>query len=201
MGCCESLPNDVISLSPITNPNHVSSSLPLTPGEQVLFQQILTKIPVHCREAIVNLPGKQFLKIYQCHLIAKNYFQRNEYRLASISESEAIKGMESLLPAQKDHFIFIDMYNILTMCTVALGLLSVAIESSEFALAISLKHTPTNYTAISEQYFQLSVLFKLGSSWRTAAGHLTRAIELERLSNAPNQERIHAFEADRQFAM
>jgi len=68
-------------------------------------------------------------------------------------------------------------------------------------LAIFLKHTPKDYTAISQRYFNLFVAYKVDNAWQTAIECLTKAIETARLSDEPNRERIRQLEADREAAM
>jgi tetratricopeptide (TPR) repeat protein len=188
MGCCKSSPDNGISTLFSIN---VSSS---HTAEATMFREVVNQIPVHCRQTIINLPTNLFLHAYQYHLIANYHLRRGEFRTAIISESQAIRNLEALLPDHKDHFIFVDMYNTLSLCLSLVGAVSAAIEGNHMALAILLKHTPTDYAAISTQHFQLSSCYLKVGACGQAIEYLRKAIEIARLSNEPNREDIQMLE-------
>ncbi len=138
MGCCQS------SLSPM---------------ERMAFQYILTFIPTHCQQDIINLPARKFLDIYQKHLDAENHLRQEEYLAAIISECQAIQGLEVLLHDHKDNFIFADMHKLLSICYWRTGNIELAFIRGISALATRLKHKPTDYTEIILQCFRLVFIY------------------------------------------
>ncbi|CAF1391871.1 unnamed protein product [Adineta steineri] len=103
MGCCESSSDNGLSTS-----YNLNASSPLTPDETRLFKQILTEIPIHCPQAIIDLPRRQFLDIYRYHIIASYHFRRMEFQLAVLYEiigqvSAAIEGNQMALDMLLKH--------------------------------------------------------------------------------------------------
>jgi hypothetical protein len=84
------------------------------------IQKILSLIPVHCRQEIINLPAQQFLKVYQHHLIGKYYFERKHFLLALTHEYRAMQGLLDMMPNHKGHFIFVDLCNVMSTCFLEL---------------------------------------------------------------------------------
>ncbi|CAF4206407.1 unnamed protein product [Adineta steineri] len=82
MGCCESSSDNGL----LTSYNLNASSL-LTPDETRLFKQILNEIPLHCQQAIIDLPRRQFLDIYRYKIIASYHLRRMEFQLALLYET------------------------------------------------------------------------------------------------------------------
>ncbi|CAF4084067.1 unnamed protein product [Adineta steineri] len=189
MGCCESSSDNGLS----TSYNLNASSL-LTPDETILFKQILNGIPLHCQQPIINLPRRQFLGIYRYHMIASYHFRRMEFQLAILYQFKAISGLQALLLEHKDHFIFIEMYSTLATCLSVTDAVSAAIEGHQMALDMLLKHTPTDYQAISSQYYGLATCYLGGQAWGQGIQHLRKGIETARLSNELNQEDIQMME-------
>ena len=184
MGCCESYSNDAdMSYSSVTQ------------NERVMFEQILSQIPIDCRQEIINLvPVKHFLTAYQYHLQARDHLQRNEYLLAVVSEREAVKNMLRLLPFHEDHFIFVDMYRLLSVCLLEIGYIELSIKLRQMALNIILRYTPTDYTAINEQYLHLAFLYQIADIYKAAERCFIKIIEIARLCTELNQDYILAVE-------
>ena len=80
---------------------------PLTEAERIQFETIISGIPVHCRQIIHNLPPRQLLNFYQYHTMAIQHGLRKEWPLSISYEHRALKGLQTLLPTQKDHYIFL----------------------------------------------------------------------------------------------
>jgi hypothetical protein len=184
MGCCESFPDN----------NGLSSSF-LTQNERKNFEQIITSIPIHCREDIINLAlPKQFLNAYQYHLWALFHFQRNEYLLAISNERIAITQMGHLLPYRQDHFIFAAIYKLLEVCLWHIGEIKLSLLIGHIVLNITIKYTPTDYTEISLQYCRLAFISLSGEAWKGAERYFMKTIELARLSNELPQDYIQEIE-------
>ncbi len=173
MGCCQS------SLSPM---------------ERLAFEYILTNIPMHCQQEIIRLPSRKFLNIYQKHLDAENHLQLEEYLAAIASESQAIQDLEILLHHHKDHFIFADMYKLLSICYWNMGNIEQAFLRGVIALVIRVTHMPTDYTQISLQYYRLVLIYLVIDKWKEAEEFLMRAIITGRLSTELPQTYIQELE-------
>jgi hypothetical protein len=65
-----------------------------------------------------------------------------------------------------------------------------AVDTSQWALGITSKHTPTNHTAISLQYSRLATAYQASKAWREAGYCLTKAIEanLELIKKVVDEE-------------
>lgn len=141
----------------------------------------LSEIPDHCRPIINKLPVRQLYNVYQNHKMALNYGLKKNWSLAIFYEHRAIKGLQTLLPMHKDHYIFFHFYNVLSAASLALGEVESAIEGIHITLAILLKHTPMDYQAISRHYHYLAIIFKGLQDWRGAVKYLIKAIKTARL--------------------
>ena len=93
MGCCESSRNKIVPLSPFTNQLRTSLPLPLLPEQRKILQGVLDGMPVHCRQAIIDIPPQQFFKIYDFYVMAIYYLHRQEYEIVTLYEREAIIRM------------------------------------------------------------------------------------------------------------
>jgi hypothetical protein len=183
MGCCESSPAiDDFSLSSVT------------PVERMTFEHIISQIPVHCRQEIINLPVQPFLRIYQYHLEAIWFIARNEFHLAMLRELQAIEGLRTLLSHCKDHFIFSDFYTILSASFIRSGNVESAIETAQISLIILVKHTPTDHKNISVTYATLALYHRLAKESRAAELCAMKAIERARLTNELSQQDISTLE-------
>lgn len=181
MGCCKSSADTSAScLHPTNSPDGFSF---LTQAEMVQLETLLSRIPDHCREPIINLPVRQLLNLYQHHMMALHHGLKRQWQQAISYEHRAIKGFQVLLPTNKDHYIFLDFYNILSASCLALGELQAATEWIHIALAILLKHTPKDYKTISTHYFYLANTYKVLQNSKAMAEYLAKAIETARLSN------------------
>ena len=158
------------------------------------FQYILAYVPIHCQQEIVNLSARKFLSAYQKHLAAENHLQREEYLGAILSECEAIQDLEILLQHHQDHFIFADMYKLLSICYWKMGNTNLALLRGSIALFIRLKYTPTDYTEISIQFFRLAVIRLVRNEWKEAEECLIQAIRTGRLSSMLPQSYIQELE-------
>jgi hypothetical protein len=193
MGCCESSSNDVVPLSPIINPNALSS---LTSIQTIVYQKFIAGIPIHCRQEIVVLSPLAVTDAAEHRLLAADHFERREFWLATLDEFQAMRILRDLLPNHRDHIVFADIYRHISLCQLGLGEVRAAIEGIQMVLVILLKHIPTDYQTLSETYVQLTICYKTGQAWHSAVSSLTKALETARLSRVPNQQRIRELEAD-----
>lgn len=193
MGCCKSSPNQQKKNSLIKNSS-------LTKDQMNQLETFLSEIPDHCRSSITNIPARQLFIFYQCHTIAKQHGKQKEWSLAISYERCAIKGLQSLLPKDKDHYIFYNFYSILSASLLALGELEAAIEGIHITLAILLKHTPMNYNTISNHYYHLANAYKILHDWKATAQYLQKALELTRLIDDPDEEFLQKVETELQIA-
>ncbi len=191
MGCCKSSPDIGISRLYPTNST-------LNQIEMRQLEALLSGIPHHCREDIMKLPVRQLLNHYQYHKMAVYHGLRKEWSLAISYEYRVIKGLQTLLPTEKDHYIFFHFYSILSASFLALGELEVAIEGIHIALAILLKHTPMDYKTISHHYYYLANVYITLQDWKVTAQYLIKAIETARLMNELDQDYIHLLETELQ---
>ncbi|CAF1271514.1 unnamed protein product [Adineta steineri] len=196
MGCCKSLPNITCDFR-----LHKIKSSCLTHNEIIQFEALLSEIPDHCRQAIINLPIRQLLNIYQYHIRALDYGLQKEWQLVIAFEQRVIKRLQVLLPTDKDHYIFFNFYNVLSASFLALGALQLAIEGLHIALVILLKHTPTDYKTISMHYYHIANVYKILYDLKTMIQYLTKAIEIARLINDLDQEYIVKLETELQIAI
>jgi hypothetical protein len=198
MGCCKSLLN--IGSSRFHSNNSTRASSALSQAEMTQLETLLSGIPDHCREAIINLPARQLLNLYQYHTIALYHGLQREWQIVILYELDVIKGFQALLPMNKDHYIFLNFYSILSASFLALGELQAAIEGIHSALVILLKHTPTDYTTISNHYCYLAEAYKAKQNWESTAEYLTKAIDTPQLKNDLDQEYIRTLETELQMA-
>lgn len=162
--------------------------------DRLAYEYILTSIPVHCKQEIMNLPPRKFLTIYGKHLTAESHLEQNEYLAAIVSQCQAIEDLEVLLNHHKDHFIFANMHKLLSICYLEMGNVELAFVRGLLALAIRIKHTPTDYTEISLQYFRLALIYIVKDEWKEAEECLTKAIITARLSIMLPQSYIQQLE-------
>jgi tetratricopeptide (TPR) repeat protein len=149
------------------------------------LETLLSGIPNHGREAIINLPVHQLLTLYQYHTMALYHGAQREWQHAISYEQRAIKGLQLLLPTDKDH-------------SLALGGLQVAIEGIHIALAILLKHTPMDYKTISIHYYNLANVYKALKNLKSTAQYLTKAIETAQLIHDLDEKYILMLETELQ---
>ncbi|CAF1402968.1 unnamed protein product [Adineta steineri] len=188
MGCRQS-----ILSSP--NPNPAPSSS-LSSADSIELEEILAEIPIHCRQPLINLPVQQFLNVYQHHLVGKYYFGQNKFLLAIAHEFQAMSQLGDMMPNHKDHFIFVDICNIVSSCFLELHVVEGAVLTSQWALNITEKYTPTDYKTISYQYSRLGIAYQAKQAWKEARYYLTKAIDTTRLTNEIDEEYIRKLEAD-----
>lgn len=162
--------------------------------ERLVFEYILTNIPLHCQQEIIRLPARKFLEIYQKHLDAESHLRREEYLAAIVSECQAIQDLEILLHHHKDHFIFADMHKLLSICYWNMGNIQQAFLRGVMALAIRIAHMPTDYTQISLQYYRLVIIYLVVDKWKEAEEFLIKAIVTARLSTELPQTYIQELE-------
>ena len=178
-GCCTSSANvRILHWDPIKS---VRIDLSLSEAAITELRIFLSEIPDHCRPMISKLPAGQLYNVYQDHKMALNHGLKKNWSQAIFYEHRAIKGLQTLLPMQKDHYIFFHFYNVLSAASLALGEVESAIEGIHIALAILLKYTPMDYRAISRHYHYLATIFKGLEDWRGAVKYLIKAIETARL--------------------
>ncbi|CAF1290232.1 unnamed protein product [Adineta ricciae] len=175
-----------------------SSSAPVYPIENQVFQRVLATIPNQFRQEIANLPAREFLDAYEYHAIAVLNYQRKDYDLARLIETLAISKLEILLPQNKDHWIFMELYKILATCAILSAHVPTAIHAHQSVLHILMKYTPTDYVVIAEEYYKLSIIYKVFKDYRGSIDYLTRAIESAQSSEQADAEWIRTMEAKRQ---
>jgi hypothetical protein len=174
MGCCKSSPDVGASY---LHPNSVHASSPLTQVELMQLGKILAETPEHCGEAILNVPSRQLLNLFQCHMMAIYHGSGREWQLALLCETQVTVGLKVLLPNGKNDHIFFNIYNTLSACYFALSELQAAIGGTKIAFAILLKHTPMDYTKLTDMYWHLGEVYKIEQKWKATAYYLTKAIE------------------------
>lgn len=194
MGCCKS--SLYISDSRFYSLNAMRNSSSFTQTEMLQLGILLSAVPDHCQEAIISLPARKLLNLYKYHLMALYHGLHREWSVAIAYEQRVIKGLQVLMPNEKDHYIFFHFYSVLSACFLALGELHAAIEGIETALAILLKHTPTDYKTISCHYYHLANVYKNDQNWAAAANYLTQAIKTARFINDLDLEFIYALETE-----
>ncbi|UJR10536.1 hypothetical protein I4U23_014736 [Adineta vaga] len=194
MGCCKSLVVVVTSHLSLSKLRRRSTSL--THAEITQLQIIFAGIPEHCRDTILSLPARQLLNLYQYHMMALYHGLQKEWKLSISCEQRVIKGLQALLPTDKDHYIFFNFYSVLSASFLALGALQQAVEGLHLALAILLKHTPVDYKTISIHYYHLANAYKALHNSRASAQCLSKAIETSRLRTDPRQTYIPILETD-----
>ncbi|UJR11604.1 hypothetical protein I4U23_015786 [Adineta vaga] len=155
----------------------------LTSTQRVVYERILSSIPVHYQEEIVRLSPKKFFDAYEYHLTALCHHQRKEYQMALLSECIAIQQVELLLPIHKDHVIFVPMHRVLSVGFWQLKKMDLAIKEGQIALNILLKRTPTDYIEIGLQYLRVGFFNLVGHQWKTAERCFMKAIITARLSD------------------
>ncbi|CAF1633562.1 unnamed protein product [Adineta ricciae] len=190
MGCCEGLPT-VASLIKFRR-----RTTSLTHADITQLQIIFAGIPEHSRQVILNLPARQLLSLYQYHMMALYHGLQKEWQSAIYCEQRVIKGLQALLPTDKDHYIFFNFYSVLSASFLALGALQKAIEVLHIALAILLKHTPTDYKTISVHYYHLANAYKALHDSRASAQYLTKAVEAARLRSDSSRTYAAVLETD-----
>jgi hypothetical protein len=163
------------------------------------YQYILANVPIHCQQEIVKLSARKFLSAYEKHLVAENHLQREEYLAAILSECQAIQDLEILLQHHEDHFIFADMYRLLSICYWKMGNIGLALLRGAIALFIRLKYTPTDYTEISLQCSRLVFIHLVRNEWKQAEELLVQAIITARLSTTLPQGYIQELEEARVY--
>jgi tetratricopeptide (TPR) repeat protein len=196
MGCCKS--SSDIGIARLHRTNSVHANSPLTQTEMAQLEKFLSSIPNHCRQPIINLPKRQLLNFCRYHKMALNHSLRKEWSLAISYEYRVIKGLQLLLPNDKDHYIFFNFYSILSASYLALGELEAAIEGIHIALAILLKHTPMDYKTISIHYYNLANVYKALKNLKATAQYLTKAIETAQLSHDVDGKYILMLETELQ---
>ena len=176
MGCCKSSPSDgsVTALSGIMN-------------ESMMFEEILSKIPVQHQQQLRNLPRQIFLDIYKHHLAACIFALQKEYVLAIYNETTAIGELKLMLPQHQDHIIFLFMYQVLCECCWQIGNMEQVTEFGEIIVTLMLKHTPTDYAKISVQYHRLAQAYLIREKWEETEQCIMKAIEAGRLSDESMQ--------------
>ncbi|CAF1292606.1 unnamed protein product [Rotaria sordida] len=189
MGCCESSSDGDMSIFFNTNNSWI-----LTPDKTKVFRQTLNQIPVPCRQAIINLPVRDFFNAYEKHLLANYHAKERHFGRALALEKFAIRDFLVLLPEHQDHFIFADIYRTLSKCLLEMGLILPAIETSQKTLDILLKHIPSNNEAISTQYFNLAICYLNSGIYNESWQYLSKTIVIARHSNVPNLENLDILE-------
>lgn len=191
MGCIHSSSNNgdlVLPNSDNFDQNSLSSSL--TVGEQLEVKKILSEIPQHCRETIAKLPPRQLLNIYQRHFLAKYYIEQKNFVCAIAHEYQVMKELEVLLPNDQDHFIYIDIYNVMSKCLLELSSVPKALEISRSAMALLLRYTPMDHAAISAQYSYISIIYQIKKEWANAEYCLKEAINRAQQLNQTDHQYI-----------
>ena len=179
--------------------NHDAHIIPVKNSEEPLafeldegtaLKQILDGIPLHCREPIIHLPRKQVLDVHRHHILAICHLQKQEIVAASQNELQAIKRLKTLLPQNKDHYLFMEMYCVLSECLFKLDQIPDAFVACKNALELLLAYTPTDYEELSIIYNRLGQCCKAQHTWTDAIGYLTRAIASMRQCSTPNEKSI-----------
>ncbi len=124
-------------------------------NEKMLFERIVSSIPVNDQQQLRNLPMQRFLTVYKSHLISCVYLTQKEYLLTLFNESIAIQELKLMLSHHEYHVIFLFMYQLLCECYWEIGNMEWVAEIDETIVAIMLKHIPTDYAQISIQYYRL----------------------------------------------
>lgn len=157
--------------------NFFHQDLSLTQHEKVQLETFLFYVPNDCQQTIVNLSKRDLLNLIRKHRMAVYCSLKKDWSLAIYYERQAIKRLQTLLPNEKDHYIFYIFYNILSAAFLALGQFESAIEGIQLALIILLKHTPTEYRIISNHYFYLAYMYNNLQDWQLAMEYFCKAIE------------------------
>lgn len=160
----------------------------------MLFERILSSVPVNHQEQLRNLPMEKFLSVYNHHLIACVYLAQKEYSLALFNESIAIQELKLMLPHDEHHFIFLFMNQLLCECFREIGNMERVAETSETIVALMVKHTPTDYAEISMQYYRLAQAYLIQEKWQETEQCIIKAIEAGRLSDALMQVFVNSLE-------
>lgn len=197
MGCCKSSPN--IATACLNEMNSISVNSSLTQDEMVQLETFLSEIPDHCRQLVSSLPERHLFSFYQYHNMAIYHGLQKEWSLAISYEHRVLRGLHTLLPKDRDHYIFFNFYSVLSASFLALGELEAAIEGIHITLAILLKHTPTDYYTISNHYYHLAGAYKVSCDWKATAHYLTVAIETARCMDDLDQEFISKLENELQM--
>jgi hypothetical protein len=171
----------------------ISPSSDIT-DEKMLFEEILSSIPVNDQRQLKNLPMQRFLSVYKYHLIACVYFTQKEYLLALFNENIAIQELKLMLPHHEHHVIFLIMYRLLCECYWEIGNMERVAEIGETIVSIMLKHTPTDYAQISIQYHRLAQAYLIREKWQETEQCIIKAIEAGRLSDESMQVFVRRLE-------
>lgn len=194
MGCCKScLYYSSTTLIP-WNSNHFFSSF--TQAEMIQLGSLLSEMPDHCHEAITNLPIRQLLNLYQYHLMAYHYGLQKEWLFTISYEQRVIKGLQTLMPNEKDHYIFFKFHSVLSAAFLAIGEISTAIEGIQTVLHILLKHTPNDHLTISSHYYYLANAHRVMKNWAISAQYFKKAVETARLSDETDQAYVNMLETE-----
>lgn len=164
--------------------------------EATAFKQILDAIPPPYREPITHLPIRPLLEIHRHHLMAICQLQKQQIPAASQNELYAIKHLKTLLPNNKNHYLFMEMYCVLSECLLKLNHIPDALIASKNALELLLEYTPTDYQELSIVCNRLGQCYKSEDAWPDAITSLTQAIEYLRQCSTPNGESIASVQAD-----
>ncbi len=133
--------------------------------KKMLFERIVSSIPVNDQQQLRNLPMQRFLSVYKYHLIACVYLTQKEYLLTLFNESIAVQELKLMLPHHEYHVIFLFMYQLLCECYWEIGNMEWFAEVDETIVAIILKHIPTDYAQISIQYYRLAQVYLTREKW------------------------------------
>ena len=182
MGCCKSS-----SINGSISPSSDNTN------ENILFERILSSIPINDQQQIRDLTMQIFLRVYEYHLMACVYLTQKEYLLALVHESTAIEELQLMLP---DHVIFLSMYQLLYECYREIGNMERAAEIGETIIAIMLKHTPTDYAQISIQYYRLAQAYLMRKKWQNTEQCIIKAIEARRLSDESMEVYVRGLEEE-----
>lgn len=185
--------------------NHNAYVIPVKSADQPLafeldegtaLKQLIDGIPPAYRDTIVHLPTKPLLDIHRHHLMAIYQLQRQQLTAASHNELQAINRLKSLLPNEKNHYLFMEMYCVLSECLLKLDEIPDALIASQNAVELLLEYSPTDFKELSIVYNRLGQCYKVQHAWEDAIHCLSQAVENMRQCKTPNEQNIASVQAD-----
>jgi len=193
MGNTESSSKHDAHVIPVQN-----SELPLAfeLDEATVFKQILDAIPPAYREPITHLPPRPLIDIHRHHIKAICQLQKHQISAASHNEMYAVQRLKGLLPNHKNHYLFMEMYCVLSESLLKQNEIADALVASKNALELLLEYTPTDYQERSIVSNRLGQCYKAEHAWTDAITSLTQAIEYLRQCSSSNNESIASVQAD-----
>lgn len=193
MGNTESSSHHDAHVIPVKGADH---PLAFELDEGTALKQLLDGTPPAYRDTIAHLPKQQLIDSHRHHLMAIYQLQKHQISAASQNEYKAIERLKALLPNDKRHYLFMEMYCVLSECLLKLDQISDALVASQNAVELLLEYTPTDFEELSIVYNRLGQCHKAKHAWDDAIYCLTQAIENMRQCKNPNENTISSVQAD-----